>query len=277
MSRANKRLILIFAKQPVPGRAKTRLAATVGTDRASELARAFLEDVLLHASDACRRMDAALAIAFAPDDATVVLGTANGAVMPVQLDPKKFLPAIANVKQAIRALAFSPDGEYLAISLRDAEGVIVNLSTHAKIGMGGVGKAAVLTFGSERKLFGALADGGVFVCDVKTNEVKLAQGGSRNTPGIAVASGARRALFLSHPMGQPRVLGAPVEDGHEDIAVALLRTPDGRLASAGTDGTVRTWDVASGREVACAREHEEEVVSLAAGPGGTLVLKQALA
>jgi rSAM/selenodomain-associated transferase 1 len=39
-------VICIFAKPPVAGRVKTRLAAVVGRERAAELARAFLEDTI---------------------------------------------------------------------------------------------------------------------------------------------------------------------------------------------------------------------------------------
>jgi len=39
-------LICIFAKPPVAGRVKTRLAATLGADAAARLARAFLEDTI---------------------------------------------------------------------------------------------------------------------------------------------------------------------------------------------------------------------------------------
>jgi hypothetical protein len=39
-------VICVFAKPPVAGEVKTRLAATLGADRAAALARAFLEDTL---------------------------------------------------------------------------------------------------------------------------------------------------------------------------------------------------------------------------------------
>jgi uncharacterized protein len=43
-------LICVFAKPPLPGRVKTRLAATLGEARAAALARAFLEDTWAVAS-----------------------------------------------------------------------------------------------------------------------------------------------------------------------------------------------------------------------------------
>lgn len=39
-------MICIFAKPPVAGQVKTRLAATLGPDRAADLARAFLDDTI---------------------------------------------------------------------------------------------------------------------------------------------------------------------------------------------------------------------------------------
>jgi len=42
--RAGAGRILVFTKSPAPGVVKTRLAATLGAERAASLARAFLKD-----------------------------------------------------------------------------------------------------------------------------------------------------------------------------------------------------------------------------------------
>lgn len=52
------RLLLIFAKEPRPGMAKTRLAADLGSDAADSLYRAFLADTARRASHVHRRLGA---------------------------------------------------------------------------------------------------------------------------------------------------------------------------------------------------------------------------
>src|SRR4051812_34028986 len=66
MSRKKGRILLVFAKEPAPGKAKTRLAATVGAERAAALALAFLEDTLPHAALAVTAAGARLRIVHAP-------------------------------------------------------------------------------------------------------------------------------------------------------------------------------------------------------------------
>lgn len=48
-------VLILFAKAPEPGRVKTRLAKTIGTDNAAKLHRAFVEDTLQKATDLARQ------------------------------------------------------------------------------------------------------------------------------------------------------------------------------------------------------------------------------
>lgn len=60
--------------------------------------------------------------------------------------------------------------------------------------------------------------------------------------------------------------------GHEREVTGAVFNPEGRrMASGSEDGTVRIWDVRTGRELACARGHEGAVLCVAFSPDGTLV------
>lgn len=58
-------LLALFARHPIPGRVKTRLAADLGQDAAAALYAAFTKDILAR----FRRVAARRLIAFTPDDA----------------------------------------------------------------------------------------------------------------------------------------------------------------------------------------------------------------
>ena len=68
-------LLLIFAKPPLPGRAKTRLAAGLGAPAAAQLATAFLRDVLA----VCRSLPGH-DVVLASDGALADYGPADGAL-----------------------------------------------------------------------------------------------------------------------------------------------------------------------------------------------------
>ena len=71
MSGNNSSVLAIFARAPVVGKVKTRLAQTVGHERATELYRAMLQDVLSGAQQACGVSSFAFEIVvfYSPDDA----------------------------------------------------------------------------------------------------------------------------------------------------------------------------------------------------------------
>lgn len=60
-----KRTILVFVKNPVPGRVKTRLAAVLGEEVAADLYRAFVEDVVAM----CRATGVAVTVMVSPEAA----------------------------------------------------------------------------------------------------------------------------------------------------------------------------------------------------------------
>ena len=138
------------------------------------------------------------------------------------------------------ALAYSPDGRWLAIRAADEKTVlIVDARTHETAGR---------LDGHEKLVFGA-----TFSPDSR----RLASCSSDHTVRLwQIAGGACRVLR-----------------GHTDEVFAAAFHPDGtRLATAGRDRAVWLWDLATGQEVARLQGHTSYVWSLAFSPDGkTLV------
>jgi WD40 repeat protein len=61
--------------------------------------------------------------------------------------------------------------------------------------------------------------------------------------------------------------------GHHDRVDGVAFAPDGdRALSGSNDGTVRVWEVATGRELHCLASHREEVWKAAYSPTQPLAL-----
>ncbi|MFO0868880.1 MAG: protein kinase [Pirellulales bacterium] len=91
-----------------------------------------------------------------------------------------------------------------------------------------------------------------------------------NTAGVttgepAVTAAMSRLALVGHPAPLPGVRSWSLETrGHRGAVRATACSPDGRLfASGGDDGTVRLWDVATGRLVRMLVAHNQPVLSLA--------------
>ncbi len=63
-----RRWLVLFTKEPAPGRVKTRLGKEIGMDLSASLARSLLADSLAVAAAAAHTARASLVVAYAPDE-----------------------------------------------------------------------------------------------------------------------------------------------------------------------------------------------------------------
>jgi WD40 repeat protein/predicted Ser/Thr protein kinase len=81
---------------------------------------------------------------------------------------------------------------------------------------------------------------------------------------LAVAEASRVLLLDPADHHPPRSL-----NGHRKDVTCLAFSPDGRLlATGGADGSVRLWEIATGRQQTCLWKHQGEVSGLAFAPDG---------
>jgi uncharacterized protein len=167
--RTMKTLLIIFAKEPVAGQVKSRLAAAFGPENAARLAAAFLRDVL---AEMAPLPGLALALAYSPDTARSFfqeLAPAGAWLFPQE-------GADLGVRMS-RALDCALAAGYDAVLLRGSD-------TPDLPGRVILEAQEVLARGKADVVLGPAADGGYYLVGLKAPAPKLFQDLAWSTPEV---------------------------------------------------------------------------------------------
>jgi WD40 repeat protein len=183
-----------------------------------------------------RRIHFVHALDFSPDGKTLAVGRADHSIRLHDAATGKELRMLGRQVDSVWAVAFSPDGRFVASAGRRDGGIhLWDVNTGAE----------VFRFGPAHK-------GGISRLSWSADGKLLASGGGSFDPSLHLwAAATGRHLWK---MG-----------GEDDFIDGLALSPDGRLlASAGRNGNLRLWDATRGTERPAPRDGRGTSVAFAA-------------
>jgi WD40 repeat protein/DNA-binding SARP family transcriptional activator len=225
------------------------------------------------------------AVGFSPDGHRVAAGGGDGATRLWDARTGRELLTLAGHRDTVVNLAFTPDGEQLLTASLDDTTRLWDVSA---LGDGGwltmpatAGLDTSLAFSLDGTRFAAPAQpSGATVWDARTGEelITLVGQGPRSSTLSLAPDGSM--LAAGSDLGvAPQIWDVatgrlrPVHGGHELPGVrGIAFGPDGTLlATGGQDGTVRLWDVTTGRERHRLAPSAGAVNAVAFSPDGQLL------
>lgn len=182
------------------------------------------------------------ALAFRPDGKHLAAAGDDGVVRTFEVDSGKGVFTSPPRTARIESLAYSPNGNLIAVGDSASQVAVYAPDAKTQLAMGVQGVRSGETMG-----VAFTADSGAVFAAGKDGVVQLFAG--PNPDGTSAGNTSTRLREFT---------------GHPDAVNALAVTPDGKsLVSAGSDRTVRVWDVTSGKPLRSFQGHMTKVLALA--------------
>ncbi len=228
-----------------------------------------------------------LGVAYAPDGSFMVTGGRDQTARVWDAAPPRDYQTIDGSRDSIWAAAFSPDGRLLATG----DGSRPPLPDRGQVRLWDAATGRpVATLDGPTAAVRAVAfspDGATLVTGGADNVVRLwdtatwtERASIRDLPeAVMSATYSRDGRLLVFSTGQQVVVcdAGSLErlgtfEGSESNVWNVAVSPDSKLiAAAGSDGWVRMWDRATGRQIAASNAHKDAVFKVAFSPDGSLL------
>jgi WD40 repeat protein len=208
-----------------------------------------------------RHKSAVLSVAFSPDRRLLASGSQDGTVTIWDTTTWRSIQTwVAHLHHHVRSVHFSPDSRCLATASWDGTAKVWEVRT---------GRALFALQGKSKRFFNRVAfstDGGFLASDGADHDVELWD----------ARTGELRSKLEGHQIEAIGVVFSPdgrlASAGSQTVAVNLGDPVLGRLASVGARAqAVSIWDPATGRELVCLSGQDGLLFSVAFSPDGRLL------
>jgi RNA polymerase sigma factor (sigma-70 family) len=231
-------------------------------------------------------------LCFAPDGKLLALGCSDATIRLWDVD-KGFvrhewkLPAAkktgGNERSWFQGLAWSPDGRFLAASMRGDGVRMWEAATGKELWHAASTADVAVAFSSDgKRLVAAGWDKCLTFRDVATGKVHSTLKEERNFIDDIAFSPDGATLATCHHGGNvylrdPKTgVVRKTLQAHRGVAWSISFSPDGNWLASSGDHTVCVWEVATGAELLCRKGHEGRAYQVAFGTDGRTVLSSSL-
>jgi WD40 repeat protein/tRNA A-37 threonylcarbamoyl transferase component Bud32 len=224
----------------------------------------------------------AYGVAFSPDGNCLASVGIDGNIKIWDTPGRRLLSTLPGNGKPLNCLAYHPNGQFLASAGADNTITMWDVASgqRRRTFPGHTAEVIKLAFNSDgTRLASASGDRTVRIWDVKSGDVAVLEGHTGGVCCVAFSPDGRSLASASDESGELKIWDAlrarelpPLTD-HADHIRSVVYSPNGKyLAAAGTDMTIRIWDLAARKKLATWHGQGERIWSLAfSSDGGRLV------